>query len=75
MCCDTIALVILKSSSISVMTYFSLIVIEFYDSLAFIVVTENFFVATQVLPATLDYVATRSFFVSILLVLLFSILS
>ena len=48
---------------------------KIYHSFAFIVATENFFVATQVLPATLDYVATRSFFVSILLVLLFSILS
>ena len=75
MCCDTIALAILKSSSISVVTYFSLIAAEFYHSLAFIVVIENFFVATQVLPATFDYFTTRSFFASILLVLLFSILS
>ena len=54
---------------------FSLVATKFYHFLAFIVATENFFVVTQVLPATLDYVATRSFFVSILLVLLFSILS
>ena len=57
------------SSSISVVTYFSLVVIEFYHSLAFIVATENFF------SVTLDYVAIRSFFVSILLVLLLGILS
>ena len=58
-CCDTIALAILKSSSIYVATYFSLVAIESYHSLAFIVATENFFVATQVLAATLDFIATR----------------
>ena len=75
MCYDTITLAILKSSSIPLATYFSLVATEFYHSLAFIIATEKFFVATQVLPATLDYVATRSFFVSILLMLVFSILS
>ena len=74
-CCDTISLTILKSSSIFVATYFSLVVTEYFHSLAFIIARENFFITTQVLPATLDYVITRSFFVSILLVLLFSILS
>ena len=44
--CDTIALEILKSSSISVVTYFSLIATEFYHSFAFIVAIENFFVVT-----------------------------
>ena len=38
-CCDTIALTILKYSSISVATYFSLIATEFYHSFAFIVAT------------------------------------
>ena len=51
-CCDTMALAILKSSSIAVAT-------EFYHSLASIVVTRNFFVATKVFPSTLDYVVTR----------------
>ena len=46
-----------------------------YHSLSFIVAIENLFVAAQDLPTTLDYVATRSFYVSILLVLLFIILS
>ena len=45
-CCDTISLAILKSSSISIATYFSLVVIEFYHSLGFIVAIENFFVTT-----------------------------
>ena len=50
-CCETIALVILKSSSISFVNYFSLST-KFYHSLAFIVTTENFFVMTQVLLVT-----------------------
>ena len=62
----------LKSSSISVEAHVSLsrptflcrgplfsVVTEFYHFLAFIIATENFFVATLVLPSTLDYVATR----------------
>ena len=46
-CCDTIALAILSSSSISVAAYFFPIAIEFYHSIAFIVTIEIFFVAIE----------------------------
>ena len=46
LCCGKLDLANLNSFSISVATEFSSIAIEFYQSKAFIVTTENFFVTT-----------------------------
>ena len=45
-------------NSLSVVIEFSSVAIEFYHSIAFIVATKNFFVATKILHSILHYVAT-----------------
>ena len=57
-CCDKLDLANLSYLSISVPTEFCSIVIEFYHSIAFIVVTENFFVMIEILSSIIHYVAT-----------------
>ena len=51
LCCNKIFLAYLSSLLFSVVT-------EFYYFAAFIVATENFFVATEILPSVLHYVTT-----------------
>ena len=58
LCYDKLDLANLSSFSISVATEFSFIVTEFYQPAAFIVATENFFVAIEILPSIFHYVAT-----------------
>ena len=58
LCCDRLDLVDLSSLSISLATKSSYVVTEFYHSVDFIVATENFFVAIEILPLILHYVAT-----------------
>ena len=62
LCCEKLDLVNLSSNTISITTDFSSVEIEFYHSLAFIVATYNFFVATEIrMPSILYYVATNFF--------------
>ena len=58
LCCDKLDLAKLSSHSIYVAIEFSSIVTKFYQPPAFIVVIENFFVATDILPLIFHYVAT-----------------
>ena len=51
LCCDKLGLVNLSSFSISVVT-------EFYQPVAFIIATGNFFAVTKILPSIFHYVAT-----------------
>ena len=56
--CDKLDLANLSSFSISVTIEFSFVATEFYQPSGFIVVTENFFVTTEILPSIFHYVAT-----------------
>ena len=56
---DKIDLANLSSFSISVAIEFSSVATKFYQLAAFIVVTENFFVAIEILPSIFHYVAIR----------------
>ena len=58
LCYNRLDLANLSSHSIYVATEFSFVATEFYHSVAFIVETENFFVAIEILPSILYCVAT-----------------
>ena len=57
-CCDKLDFANLISHSVFVETEFSSVVTELYHFVAFIVVTENFFDSTEILPSIIYYVAT-----------------
>ena len=56
---EKIDLANLSSFSISVVIEFSSVTTKFYQRAAFIVATENFFVAIKILPSIFHYVAIR----------------
>ena len=57
LCCNKLDLANLNSFSISVAIKFSSVATEFYQLTAFIVMTENFFIAIAILPSIIHYVA------------------